>query len=125
MLVGAGGNAGNVRQTSCHMSICFDSSTMYYSSQQASVRVIRGLALGSLNEKTQNQFLLREVKMAGALSCILSLAGFLRTVLFHTPLPEAIAVTSALSLVRWERPRRRTGLLISFPRCYSTPPDCV
>lgn len=68
--------------------------------QQASVRVIRGLALGSLNENTQGQFLLREVKMAGALSVILSLAGFLRTILFRTPLPEAIAVTASLSLVR-------------------------
>ncbi|CAJ1942214.1 unnamed protein product [Cylindrotheca closterium] len=77
MLVGAGGNAGN----------------------QASVRVIRGLALGTLNEKTRNQFLNREVKMAGALSVILSVAGFLRAILFKTPLPEAIAVTSALTLI--------------------------
>ena len=72
MLVGAGGNAGN----------------------QASVRVIRGLALGTLNEQTQAQFLMRELKMAGALSVILSLAGFLRASAFHTPFPETIAVTS-------------------------------
>ncbi|KAL3942668.1 MAG: hypothetical protein SGBAC_003187 [Bacillariaceae sp.] len=77
MLVGAGGNAGN----------------------QASVRVIRGLALGTLNGKTRGQFLQREVKMAASLSLILSVAGFLRAILFKTGLPEAIAVTTALALI--------------------------
>jgi len=77
MLVGAGGNAGN----------------------QASVRVIRGLALGTLNEKTQSQFLMRELKMAASLSAILSLAGFLRAAAFRTPFPETIAITAALSLI--------------------------
>jgi len=77
MLVGAGGNAGN----------------------QASVRVIRGLALGTLNEQTQSQFLVRELKMAGALSGILSLSGFLRAAAFRTPFPETIAVTVALALI--------------------------
>lgn len=77
MLVGAGGNAGN----------------------QASVRVIRGLALGTLNEQTQAQFLMRELKMAGALSAILSLAGFLRAAAFRTPFPETIAVTVALTMI--------------------------
>lgn len=77
MLVGAGGNAGN----------------------QASVRVIRGLALGTLNEKTRNQFLVREVKMAASLSVILSVAGFLRAILFKTGLAEAIAITMALALI--------------------------
>eukprot|EP00956_Cyclotella_meneghiniana_P000920 scaffold1084_cov29-Cyclotella_meneghiniana.AAC.1 len=69
MLVGAGGNAGN----------------------QASVRVIRGLALGTLNQRTQNQFLSREFRMACALSTILSVAGFLRAIAFHTPFPETLA----------------------------------
>lgn len=77
MLVGAGGNAGN----------------------QASVRVIRGLALGTLNEQTQGQFLTRELKMASALSIILSLAGFARASVFRTPLPETIAVTAALAMI--------------------------
>ena len=77
MLVGAGGNAGN----------------------QASVRVIRGLALGTLNPETQSQFLSRELRMAFALSLILSLAGFLRATLFHTPLPETMAITFALSMI--------------------------
>jgi len=77
MLVGAGGNAGN----------------------QASVRVIRGIALGAVNEKTQQRFLNREFRMAIALSCILSLAGFLRAAFFQTPFAETVAITSALSLI--------------------------
>jgi len=77
MMVGAGGNAGN----------------------QASVRVIRGLALGTLNERTRGQFLIREIKMAATLSLILSTAGFFRTIAFKTPLPEAITVTTALALI--------------------------
>jgi len=77
MMVGAGGNAGN----------------------QASVRVIRGIALGTLTAETRGQFLLREVKMAASLCCILSVAGFIRTVCFQTAFPEAITVTMALSLI--------------------------
>ena len=77
MLVGADGNAGN----------------------QASVRVIRGLALGTLNEDTQAQFLTRELKMAVSLSSILSVAGFIRAAVFHTPLPETLAITAALAMI--------------------------
>ena len=77
MLVGAGGNAGN----------------------QASVRVIRGLALGTLNPLTQSQFLIREAKMAAALSILLSMAGFVRAILFRTPIPETLAVTAALFVI--------------------------
>ena len=61
--------------------------------------VIRGLALGTLNEQTQSQFLFREFKMAGVLCIILSLAGFVRAIVFSTPIPETIAVTSALALI--------------------------
>jgi len=77
MLVGAGGNAGN----------------------QASVRVIRGIALGTLNDDTQRQFLNRELKMALSLSCVLSLAGFIRAAVFRTPFAETIAITTALSMI--------------------------
>ena len=77
MLVGAGGNAGN----------------------QASVRVIRGLALRTLNPSTQGQFLVRELKMAISLSSLLTSAGFLRAMAFSTPFPETIAITSALFLI--------------------------
>jgi Mg/Co/Ni transporter MgtE len=57
------------------------------------------LALGTLNEQTQSQFLFREFKMAGVLCIILSLAGFVRAIVFSTPIPETIAVTSALALI--------------------------
>ena len=77
MLVGAGGNAGN----------------------QASVRVIRGLALGTLNSETQGQFLTRELRMAAALSAILSVTGFARAAVFRTPFAETVAITSALGLI--------------------------
>lgn len=53
MLVGAGGNAGN----------------------QASVNVIRGLAVGTVTEKNAKEYLFHEVKMAGALSCLIGTAG--------------------------------------------------
>ena len=61
--------------------------------------MIRGIALGTLNEKTQAQFLTREFKMAAALSAILSLAGFLRAAAFRTPFPETVAVTASLALI--------------------------
>ena len=77
MLVGAGGNAGN----------------------QASVRVIRGLALETLNPSTQAQFLWREFKMAISLSTLLTSAGFIRALAFATPVPETIAISSALFLI--------------------------
>jgi Mg/Co/Ni transporter MgtE len=37
--------------------------------------------------------------MALSLSAILSLAGFVRAIAFATPLPETVAVTSALALI--------------------------
>ncbi len=82
MLVGAGGNAGN----------------------QASVRVIRGIAVGALSphhHAARRQFLFRELKMALGLSIIVAMVGFMRTILFHsiTPLSEAIAITVALYLI--------------------------
>lgn len=61
--------------------------------------VIRGLALGTLNERTRTQFLTRELKMAGALSVILSVAGFCRAIFFKTAFPEAVAVTAALAMI--------------------------
>jgi hypothetical protein len=58
------------------------------------ITVIRGLALGTLNDRTRGQFLAREIKMAASLSCILSIAGFCRAIAFRTTFPDAIAVTS-------------------------------
>ena len=56
-------------------------------------------ALGTLNPQTQSQFLSRELRMAFALSAILSVAGFLRATIFQTPFPETMAVTIALSMI--------------------------
>ncbi|KAL7514790.1 hypothetical protein ACHAXN_012111 [Cyclotella atomus] len=77
MLVGAGGNAGN----------------------QASVRVIRGLAVGTLNDRTMKPFLRQEVKMGLGLSALLGITGCIRAALFRTPLGETIAVTTSLCAI--------------------------
>lgn len=75
MLVGAGGNAGN----------------------QAAVRVIRGLAVGSITARNRSKFLRSEVGMAVALSCSVGLVGFLRALLsFRTSTMETVAITLAL-----------------------------
>jgi len=74
MLVGAGGNAGN----------------------QASVGVIRSLAVGTLNRHTMKSFLKREAKMAVSLSLLLGMTGFIRAILFRTPPGETIAVTASV-----------------------------
>ena len=77
MLVGAGGNAGN----------------------QAAVRVIRGLAVGTLNDRTMRPFLKGEVKMAFGLSALLGLTGFIRAAIFRTPAGETVAVTTSLCAI--------------------------
>ena len=75
MLVGAGGNAGN----------------------QAAVRVIRGLAVGTITPRTRFKFLRSEMGMAVALSCTVGFVGFLRAVLsFRTSARETVAITVAL-----------------------------
>jgi len=74
MLVGAGGNAGN----------------------QASVRVIRGLALGTLNSGNLKTFLIMELKMMLCLSMILATSGFIRAIIFQVHVAETIAITLSL-----------------------------
>jgi cation transporter-like permease len=78
MLVGAGGNAGN----------------------QAAVRVIRGIAVGTINSRTRNKFIKSEVGMAIALSATLGLVGFARAILsFRTSMQETLAITSSLVMI--------------------------
>lgn len=78
MLVGAGGNAGN----------------------QATVRVIRELALGRLPDGTKLAFVLREVLMALALCIILGVFGYVRAYLNGgVSQAEAVTVTIALMLI--------------------------
>jgi cation transporter-like permease len=78
MLVGAGGNAGN----------------------QSSVRIIRGLAIGAVNDYNVRRVLIRELIMAFSISFVLGVAGFIRTLFsFQTSLPEKIAITASLILI--------------------------
>lgn len=77
MLVGAGGNAGN----------------------QASVRVIRGLATGSVHDGNVRSFLWNELAMGVALSAILGVAGCLRAAVFAVPWPETLAITTSLCAI--------------------------
>ncbi len=77
MLVGAGGNAGN----------------------QASVRVIRSLAVGTLNKRTMRSFLRSEAKMAISLSILIGMTGFIRAAMFRTPPGETIAVTASVCAI--------------------------
>lgn len=78
MLVGAGGNAGN----------------------QAAVRVIRGIALGTVNPETTKFFLFRELVMALSLSALLGAVGFIRTILSgQTSFAEAVAICIALMVI--------------------------
>jgi len=74
---GAGGNAGN----------------------QSSVRIIRGLAIGAVNDYNVRRVLIRELIMAFSISFVLGIAGFIRTLFsFSTTKPEKIALTASLIL---------------------------
>jgi Mg/Co/Ni transporter MgtE len=78
MLVGAGGNAGN----------------------QATVRVIREIAVGSLHGDATKQFVIREFFMAISLSFILGLFGLIRVCLFSSALfSESLAISASLSII--------------------------
>merc|ERR1711865_55316 len=77
MLVGAGGNAGN----------------------QASVGVIRGIAVGSITSSNKWKILRREFSMGLALSIILGFAGFVRAKAFSIPWMETITITVCLFMI--------------------------
>ena len=78
MLVGAGGNAGN----------------------QATVRVIRELALGRLPDGSKLKFVLREVCMGFALSIIVGVFGYVRVYLNGgVTVAETVTVTIALMMI--------------------------
>lgn len=78
MLVGAGGNAGN----------------------QAAVRVIRGIALGSIDDKNTKIFLYRELIMAICLSFTLGFIGLIRTILFsNSTYQEGFVISIILIMI--------------------------
>ena len=61
--------------------------------------VIRGLAVGTIDDSNSKMFLRREFKMGLALSGILGIAGCVRAAIFLTPLMETIAITSSLFMI--------------------------
>jgi Mg/Co/Ni transporter MgtE len=78
MLVGAGGNAGN----------------------QASVRIIRGIALGAVNEHNRPRILLREFFMAIAICLLVCGIGLVRCIFFsHNTLQETAAIIASLAVI--------------------------
>jgi Mg/Co/Ni transporter MgtE len=75
MLVGAGGNAGN----------------------QATVRVIRGLALGSLTVIGSGWYIMKEIGVAITIGVVLGIVGFIRVYFFSNVVwNESIAISIAL-----------------------------
>lgn len=74
MLVGAGGNAGN----------------------QASVNVIRGLAVGTITDSNIKQSIVQEIQVAFALSLLVGISGWFRAAVFMIPIRETIAITASL-----------------------------
>jgi Mg/Co/Ni transporter MgtE len=80
MLVGAGGNAGN----------------------QATVRAIRGIALGTLTKRNTLDFLKKELLMACILSIIMGIFGFARVFFIgSTTGLECLTVGLALVMIVW------------------------
>jgi len=55
--------------------------------------------VGTIKHDNVKQFLSKELIMGVCLTLILGLAGFLRVILFETPLPEAFAITASLLVI--------------------------
>ena len=77
MLVGAGGNAGN----------------------QSAVRVIRELALGTVNDDTRAAFVVRELKMAVGIALVMLVFGSLRLAASNVAPEDAFAIALALTII--------------------------
>ena len=77
MLVGAGGNAGN----------------------QAAVRVIRRIALGTISSKTAPLFLTKELHMGFALALLLGVAGLIRGFMSTSSPSETVAIAASCFLI--------------------------
>jgi len=61
--------------------------------------VIRGLAVGAVNNGNLRVFLLSELRMAFTLSAILGVAGCIRAAVFLVPVAETIAITTSLCAI--------------------------
>jgi Divalent cation transporter len=61
--------------------------------------VIRGLAIGNIDDSNAGKFLWREFAMGIALSLILGIAGCIRAAIFMTPFLETVAITASLFII--------------------------
>jgi magnesium transporter len=61
--------------------------------------VIRGLAVGTIDDSNTKAVLGREVIMGTALSLILGTAGCIRAAIFMTPFRETLAITTSLFMI--------------------------
>ena len=96
MLVGAGGNAG-IRNHGIDLQLL---NLCVNVGNQASVRIIRGMALGSITEDTKKKILMRELLMGFAICALLSLVGLARVHFSsHTTAAESVAITVSLSVI--------------------------
>lgn len=87
--------------------LCFGS-VLFFASQKESIaltgcvyddKVIRGLAVGTIDDSNAKQFLAREVVMGIALSVMLGTAGCIRAAIFLTPFLETVAITTSLFMI--------------------------
>ncbi len=87
---------------------CFVDSVLFFAFQQEIIgltgrvyddKVIRGLAVGTIDDSNAKQFLAKEVVMGTALSVILGTAGCIRAAIFLTPFLETVAITTSLFMI--------------------------
>ena len=69
------------------------------SSSQTSALVIQGMASGEINESNTSRFLLRELRMAGMIACILGIFSFIRVYITYGNLLKSFAVSLSLSMI--------------------------
>mmetsp|Transcript_6139 Transcript_6139/g.11726 ORF Transcript_6139/g.11726 Transcript_6139/m.11726 type:complete len:138 (+) Transcript_6139:510-923(+) len=73
---------------------------MFRTGNQAAVRIIRGMALGLINDETKYRILFREVVMGVAICALLSAVGMARIHFSsHTSYKESVAITLSLSSI--------------------------
>ncbi len=119
MLVGAGGNAGNQASVRGTYQICHGNTPIIFVLREMTfvlptgtlhsitlphphphpTLVIRGLAVGTINDSNARHVLKREFFMGAALSLILGTSGFIRAAVFMTPWLETVAITASLYMI--------------------------
>ena len=77
----------------------FPCHTVRLKGNQASVGVVRGIAVGAIDRSNVRRVLQREFLMGLTLSVILALSGFIRAAVFKVPMLETFAITSSLFMI--------------------------